>query len=117
MLWTQWSGASSGILLTMSSQACMEKDEGSARERVAICLWFCKILLSAINLTTLIYMPFVLAVYSITNFSLVLGPMGCRFDVSRLDTSTPKKELVTWPPGGSLDRDLDQHTSLARKLW
>jgi hypothetical protein len=38
MLWTRWSGASSGILLTMSSQAYMEKNEGSAGERVAICL-------------------------------------------------------------------------------
>jgi hypothetical protein len=25
MLWTWWLGASSGILLTMSSQACVEK--------------------------------------------------------------------------------------------
>jgi hypothetical protein len=38
MLWTWWLGASSGILLTMSSQACMEKNEGSPGERVAICL-------------------------------------------------------------------------------
>jgi hypothetical protein len=44
MLWTRWSGASSGILLTMSSQACVEKNEGSAGEWVAICLWFCKVL-------------------------------------------------------------------------
>jgi hypothetical protein len=26
---------------------------------------------------------------------LVLGPLGCRLDVSRLDTSIPKEELVT----------------------
>jgi hypothetical protein len=38
MLWTRWSGASNGILLTMSSQIGMEKNEGSAGERVAICL-------------------------------------------------------------------------------
>jgi hypothetical protein len=38
MLWTRWLGASSGILLTMSSQACMEKNEGSTGERFAICL-------------------------------------------------------------------------------
>jgi hypothetical protein len=44
MLWTRWSGASGGILLTTSSQTCVEKNEGSAGERVAICLWFCKIL-------------------------------------------------------------------------
>jgi hypothetical protein len=48
-------------------------------------------------------MLFVLAVCGITNSSLVLGPVGCRLDVSRLDTSIPKKELVTRPPGGSLD--------------
>jgi hypothetical protein len=34
---------------------------------------------------------------------LVLGPLGCRLVVSRLDTSIPKKELVSRPPGGSLD--------------
>jgi hypothetical protein len=32
-----------------------------------------------------------------------LRPLGCRLDLSRLDTSIPKKELVTRPPGGSLD--------------
>jgi hypothetical protein len=36
--------------------------------------------------------------------------------VSRLDASIPKKELVTWPLGGSLGWDLDLHTALARKL-
>jgi hypothetical protein len=38
MLLTWWLGTSSGILLTMTSQACMEKNEGSSGERVAICL-------------------------------------------------------------------------------
>jgi hypothetical protein len=61
-------------------------------------------------------MLFVLAMCSATNFSLVLGPLGCRLDVSRLDTSIPKKELVTRPPGGSLDWDLDLYTTLARKF-
>jgi hypothetical protein len=61
-------------------------------------------------------MLFVLAVCSVTNFSLVLGPLGCRLDVSRLDTSIPKKELVTQPPGGSLDWDLDLYTALAKKF-
>jgi hypothetical protein len=61
-------------------------------------------------------MLFVFAVCSVTNFSLVLGPLGCRLDVSRLDTSIHKKELVTRPPGDSLDWDLDLHTALARKL-
>jgi hypothetical protein len=46
---------------------------------------------------------------------LVLGPLGSRLDVSRLDTSTPKKELVTRPPGGSLDWDLDLYTASTRK--
>jgi hypothetical protein len=50
----------------------------------------------------LICMLFVVAVCSVTNFSLVLGPLGCRLDVSRLDTSTPKKKLVVQPLGGSL---------------
>ena len=60
-------------------------------------------------------MLFVLAVCSVTNFSLVLGPLGCRLDVWRLDTSIPKKELETRPPGGSLDWDLDLYTASARK--
>jgi hypothetical protein len=46
---------------------------------------------------------------------LVLAPLGCRLDVSRLDTSIPKKELVSWLPGGSLDWDLDLFTASARK--
>jgi hypothetical protein len=29
---------------------------------------------------------------------LVLAPLGCRLDVLRLDTSIPKKELVSRPP-------------------
>jgi hypothetical protein len=45
-----------------------------------------------------------------------LAPLGCRLDVSRLDASILKKELVTWSLGGSLDWDLDLHTALARKL-
>jgi hypothetical protein len=46
---------------------------------------------------------------------LVLGPIECSLDVSRLDTSIPKKELVSWLPGGSLDWDLDLYTASARK--
>jgi hypothetical protein len=42
-------------------------------------------------------MLFVLAVSSVTNFSLVLAPLGCRLDVSRLDTSIPKGKLVGDP--------------------
>jgi hypothetical protein len=38
-----------------------------------------------------------------------------RLDVSRLDTTIRKEELVTQPPGGSLDWDLDLYTALARK--
>jgi hypothetical protein len=60
-------------------------------------------------------MLFVLVVCAVTNSSLVLGPLGCRLDVSRLDTTIPKKELVTRPLGGSLDWDLDLYTASARK--
>jgi hypothetical protein len=42
-------------------------------------------------------MLFVLVVCGVTNSSLVLGPLGCRLDVSRLDTSIPKKELAMAP--------------------
>jgi hypothetical protein len=50
----------------------------------------------------LICMLFIVAVCSVTNFSHALGPLGCRLDVSRLDTSTPKKKLVVRPLEGSL---------------
>jgi hypothetical protein len=80
--------------------------------------WFCKILLGSVDVTVteLICMLFVFAVCVVTNFSLVLAPLGCRLDVSRLDASILKEELVSWPPGGSLGWDLDLHTALARKL-
>jgi hypothetical protein len=86
--------------------------------RLVIFSDFCKILLGSINLTVteLICMLFVFVVCVVTNFSLVLGPLGCRLDVSRLDASIPKSEFVTWPPGGSLDWDLDLHTAMSRKL-
>jgi hypothetical protein len=45
-----------------------------------------------------------------------LAPLGCGLDVSRLDASILKKELVTWPPGGKLDWDPVLHTTLARKF-
>jgi hypothetical protein len=45
-----------------------------------------------------------------------LAPLGCGLDVSRLDASILKKELVTWPPRGKLDWDPDLHTALARKF-
>jgi hypothetical protein len=71
MLWTRWSGASSEILLTMSSQACVEKNKGSAGERVAICLWFCKILFRYYLSVTLqfICMPLFLCCVHFTNSS------------------------------------------------
>ena len=47
--------------------------------------------------------------------SWYLAPLGCRLDLSRLDTSIPRKELVSRPPEGSLDWDLDVHTASARK--
>jgi hypothetical protein len=45
-----------------------------------------------------------------------LAPLGCRLDLSRLDASIFKKELVTWSLGGNLDWDPDLHTALARKF-
>jgi hypothetical protein len=47
----------------------------------------------------LICMLFALAVCSVINFSLVLGPLGGRLDVSRLDTSIPKIKLMVRPLG------------------
>jgi hypothetical protein len=48
-------------------------------------------------------------------FSWYSPPLGCRLNASRLYTSIPKKELVSRPPGGSLDWDLDLHIALATK--
>jgi hypothetical protein len=47
-------------------------------------------------------MLFVIVVCSVTNFFLVPGPLGCRLDVSRLDTSIPKGKSVARSLGGSL---------------
>jgi hypothetical protein len=47
-------------------------------------------------------MLFALMMCSTTNFSLVLGPLVGRLDVSRLDTSVPKRKLVVGSLGGSL---------------
>jgi hypothetical protein len=40
-------------------------------------------------------MLFALVMCSVINFHLVLGPLRDRLDVSRLDTSIPKKKLMT----------------------
>jgi hypothetical protein len=61
-------------------------------------------------------MLFVFVVCVVTNLYLVLAALGCRFDVSRLDASILRKELVTRPRGGSLDWDLDLHTASTRKF-
>jgi hypothetical protein len=70
-------------------------------------------------------MLFVLAVCSVINFPLVLGPLGGRLDVSRLDTSIPKRKLVARSLGGSFYNlrlptselgDLDLHTALVLKF-
>ena len=50
----------------------------------------------------LICMLFAFMMCSTINFSLVLGPLVGRLDVSRLDTSIPKIKLVVWPLGGIL---------------
>jgi hypothetical protein len=47
-------------------------------------------------------MLFVLAVCSVTNLPWYLAPLGCRLDVSRLDTSIPKRKLVARSLWGSL---------------
>jgi hypothetical protein len=46
-------------------------------------------------MTELICMLFVFAVCVVTNSSRYLAPLGCRFDVSRLDASVLKRKLVT----------------------
>jgi hypothetical protein len=84
MLWTWWSGASSEILLMMSSQAYMEKNEGPAGERVAICLWFCKILFRYYLSVTLqlICMPlFLCCVHCYQLLPWYLAPLGYGLDV------------------------------------
>jgi hypothetical protein len=60
-------------------------------------------------------MLFVLAVCGFTNSFLVLAPLGCRLDMSGLDSSIPKKELVTQSSRGSLDWELNLYTASGRK--
>jgi hypothetical protein len=55
------------------------------------------------NITTYLHATFPLLCASLPTSSLVLGPLGWRLDLSRLDASIFKKELVTWSPGGNLD--------------
>jgi hypothetical protein len=57
---------------------------------------FCKVLLSTIYqaVLALIYVPLVPVVCGVTDSSLLLGPLGCRLDLLRLQTSIPKKELA-----------------------
>jgi hypothetical protein len=94
----RWSGASSGILLTMSSQAYMEKNEGSAGERVAICLWFCKIPFRYYLSVTLqlICMPFFLyCVHCCRLLPWYLAPLGYGLDMSGSDARILKVALVS----------------------
>jgi hypothetical protein len=50
----------------------------------------------------LICMLFALMMCSTINFSPVLGPLGGRLDVLRLDTSTPKRKLGVGSLRGSM---------------
>jgi hypothetical protein len=52
----------------------------------------------------LICMLFAFMMCSTINFSLVLAPLVGRLNVSRLDTSIPKRKLVVRPLGDSLYR-------------
>jgi hypothetical protein len=60
---------------------------------------FCKVLLSTIYqaVLALIYVPLVHVVCGVTDSSLVPAPLGCRLDLSRLQTSIPRKELAMSP--------------------
>jgi hypothetical protein len=54
---------------------------------------FCKVLLSTIYqaVLTLICILLVPVVCGVADFFLVPAPLGCRLDVSRLDTNIPKR--------------------------
>jgi hypothetical protein len=60
---------------------------------------FCKVLLSTIYqaVLALICVPLVPVVCGVTDSSLVPGPLGCRLDLSRLQTSILKKEFGNGP--------------------
>jgi hypothetical protein len=60
---------------------------------------FCKVLLSTIYqvVLALIYVPLVPVVCGVTDSSLVPDPLGCRLNLSRLQTSIPKKEFGGGP--------------------
>jgi hypothetical protein len=68
------------------------------------------------NITTYLHATFPLLCASLSTPSLVLGPLGCGLNLSRLDASIFKKELATWSPGVNLDWDPDLHTALDKEF-
>jgi hypothetical protein len=82
----------------------MQKNKGSAGERVAICLWFCKIIFRYYLLVTLqlICMPFFLCyVHCCQLLSRYLAPLGYGLDTSGPDARILKVALVPSPPRGN----------------
>jgi hypothetical protein len=96
----------------------MERKQGFRWKRLNI-FWFCKIHLSIICQATLQLICTLLSLCYVCYCQLLpwyLAPLGCGLDLSRLDASILKKELVTWPLGGYFDWDPDLHTALAREF-
>jgi hypothetical protein len=99
----------------MSSQVLWRESKGFAGKWLIIC-GFCKILLSTTCQATLQLICMLLSLYCVRRcqlFSWYLPPLGCGLDLSRLDASIFKKELLTWSPAGNLDWDLDLQITLA----
>jgi hypothetical protein len=75
---------------------------------------FCKVLLSTIYqaVLALICVPLVPVARGVTDSSLVPSPLGCRLDLSRLQTSIPKKEF-----GGGPQEVASTGTWACTQLW
>jgi hypothetical protein len=92
--------ASNATLLVKSSPFLKSRD-GARTPLEGGCntFAFCKVLLSTIYqaVLALICVPLVPVVCGVTDSSLVPTPLGCRIDLSRLQTNIPKKELAMVP--------------------
>jgi hypothetical protein len=91
--------ATNVTLLVQSSPFLQSRNGARTLESGCNTFAFCKVLLSTIYqaVLALICVPLVPVVCGVIDSSLVPAPLGCRLDLSRLQTSIPKKELAMAP--------------------
>jgi hypothetical protein len=91
----------SNVTLLVQSSPFLQSRDGARTPLEGGCntFAFCQVLLSTIYqvVLALIYVPLVPVVCGVIDSSLVPGPLGCRLDLSRLQTNIPKKEFGNGP--------------------